>query len=166
MLLVTGAAAGQESAAPAVRPCSLRQLARWDWHRLEELYRQSDAGPVPVGFARGRAIYPPDRPLHGLNAVTTRLLWRGKDFDPDGGALVNRWLGFEAIRARVYLGPSWLDGKPSIVMDYCGTSRVWRDVRDELREVAPGLYLGIMYRRRCPRPQFRMFFALEATGCR
>jgi hypothetical protein len=48
-------------------------------------------------------------------------------------------------------------------MDYSGTSRVWRDVRDEVREVSPGLYLGRMYRRTDCGPRFEMFFALEAT---
>ena len=63
------------------------------------------------------------------------------------------------------LGPSCLDGKPSIVMDYGETSLVWADVRDEVREVAPGLYLGRMYRLKPCGPEFQMFFALQAC-CR
>jgi hypothetical protein len=47
-------------------------------------------------------------------------------------------------------------------MDYHETSRVWVDVRDEVREVAPGLYLGRMYRRKPCGPEFQFFFALEA----
>jgi hypothetical protein len=49
-------------------------------------------------------------------------------------------------------------------MDYGATSRVWADVRDEVREVAPGLYLGAMFRRRDPQPQFKMFFALQCPA--
>ena len=41
-------------------------------------------------------------------------------------------------------GPSWLDGKPSIIMDYSATSRVWADVRDEVREVAGSFVLGAL----------------------
>ena len=63
------------------------------------------------------------------------------------------------------LGPSWLDGKPSLIMDYCGTSHVWRDVRDEVREVAPGLFVGVMFRRDPCGPKFEMFFVLEAASC-
>jgi hypothetical protein len=74
---------------------------------------------------------------------------------------VNQWRGVRAIRAAVCYGPSWLDGGPSVVMDYHRTSRVWSDVRDEVREVAPGLYLGRMYRRTGCGPQFQLFFALE-----
>jgi hypothetical protein len=45
----------------------------------------------------------------------------------------------------VYTADSWLDGRPALVFDY-SRSRLWPNVRDEVREVAPGLYLGIMYR--------------------
>ena len=47
-------------------------------------------------------------------------------------------------------------------MDYSETSLVWRDVRDEMREVAPGLYLGRMYRRKKCGLEFQIFFALQA----
>jgi hypothetical protein len=140
---------------------SLDQLALMSWPQLEALYRQSTAGTIPRGFARGLAIYCPESRLAGVRSRVSRLVWRGKVFDDEGDALVNQWIGVRAIRASVYYGPSWLDGEMSIVMDYSGTSRVWSDVRDEIREVAPGLYLGRMYRRRACGPQFKMFFALE-----
>ena len=70
--------------------------------------------------------------------------------------------------AAVYYGPSWLDGQPSIIMDYAETSKLMFTLRDEIREVAPGLYLGVMFVRRdggCTH-KFRNFFALEAKpGC-
>jgi hypothetical protein len=136
---------------------------------LEQLYRGSGPGWVGEGYARGKALYDPAAPLAGLRSGATGLLWRGKVFEAGGGALVNQWRGFRAIRAEVYDGPSWLDGKPSVIMDYGRTSRVWSDVRDEVREVAPGLFLGVMYQRRCPRPKLKLFFALEfcaQNGCR
>jgi hypothetical protein len=147
-------------AGPGV-PQSLEQLARLSWPELEQLYRQAEVGAMPQGYLRGRAIYCPDKALSGARSAVTHVLWHGKEFHADC-TLINQWCGFKAIRARVYPGPSWLDGGPSLIMDYCGTSRVWADVRDELREVAPGLYLGAMYRRREPEPEFKMFFALEA----
>jgi hypothetical protein len=77
--------------------------------------------------------------------------------------MINRGpLGLEAVRAGVYVGESWLDGRPALVMDYCGLSRLFPDVRDELREVAPGLFLGLTYRRDCPGPRLVTFFALDA----
>ena len=147
---------------PAPPALSLEQLAGMTWPELESLYRASDAGAAPVGFAAGKAIYCPCDRLSGVRSKVSGALWRGKVFDPEGCGLVNQWLGFRAIKARVYYGPSRLDGKPSLIMDYGGTSWVWADVRDEAREVAPGLYLGRMYRCKSGRPEFQLFFALQA----
>ena len=54
-------------------------------------------------------------------------------------------LAIPAIRARVYQEESWFDGRNCIVLDYSQTSRICRWVRDEIREVDPGLYLGLVY---------------------
>ena len=158
----------QEGAAktpPAlVRPQSLQQLARMNWPDLERLYRESVPGKMPVGYAPGLAIYCPETPLVAARSKVTHFLWHGKHFSACDGTLVNQWCGFKAIRARVSYGESWLDGGPAVVMDYGGTSLVWNDVRDEVREVAPGLYLGAMFLRREPQPKFKMFFALECPS--
>jgi hypothetical protein len=134
------------------------------WCELECLYRHAGPGTIPEGYACGRAIYCPGAPLTPARDRFTKALWHGKHFCAADGTLINQWcLGVRAIRARVDYGCSWLDGGPSIIMDYRGMSRVWGDVRDEIREVAPGLYLGLMYRdKSCP-PQMKMFFALELT---
>lgn len=47
-----------------------------------------------------------------------------------------------AIRANVYKTTSWFDQKPAIALDYSKTSFVARPIRDEIRQVEPGLYLG------------------------
>jgi hypothetical protein len=156
---------GPEGFADAPLPgcrLSLDCLARLSWPALEALYRQAEPGAIPEGYTPGRAIYCPDSRFAGVRSKVTAALWHGKLFDPCDGTLVNQWLGFRAIKARVCYGPSWLDGRPSIIMDYSETSRVWADVRDELREVAPGLYLGRMYRRKACGAQFQFYFALEA----
>ncbi len=59
----------------------------------------------------------------------TSFLWKGKHFNADEGTLINQWCGLRAIRAQVSHGTSWIDGKPAIIMDYSGTSRVWSDVQ-------------------------------------
>jgi hypothetical protein len=155
-LLTLATAAAQEQV------LSLEQLTKLDWPQLEELYRQAEPGTVPEGYLRGRAIYGPDSKFAGTRSKVTHLLWHGKHFDSADSTLINQWCGFRAIRAKVCYGPSWLDDRPSIIMDYHETSRVWVDVRDEVREVAPGLYLGRMYRRKPCGPEFQFFFALEA----
>ena len=58
---------------------------------------------------------------------------------------ISSW-GFHAIIAKVYKGPSWLDGKECIVLDYSETSFLAHWIRDEIRQIAPGLYLGKVYR--------------------
>jgi hypothetical protein len=142
---------------------TLEGLAQMGWPELECLYRSAKAGPIPCGYLRGRAIYCPCSPRAGMKSRVSQAVWHGKIFCPETGLLVNQWCGFKAVHARVCYGPSWLDGQCSVVMDYQGTSRVvWAHVRDEIREVAPGLYLGVMFRRRPCEPEMKLFFVLEA----
>jgi hypothetical protein len=54
-------------------------------------------------------------------------------------------IGVRAIAAKVYKAPSWLDGNECIVLDYSQTSLVAHWIRDEIRLVAPGLYLGLVF---------------------
>jgi hypothetical protein len=157
-----------EQAVPLAGPVlSLEQLACMSWCELEQLYRQAATGLMPEGYLRGRAIYCPEQPLTSTRSKVTQAIWHGKFFCTDDGMLVNQWcLGMQAVKARLCYGASWLDGGPSILMDYRGTSPIiWRDVRDEIRQVAPGLYLGLMYRCKKGEPRMKMFFALEMTPC-
>ena len=68
-------------------------------------------------------------------------------FDPDKGELRNEILpfGIKAVRAAVYKDSSWLDQKETIVLDYSKTSLIAHWIRDEIREVGPGVYLGLVY---------------------
>jgi len=54
-------------------------------------------------------------------------------------------LGIQAIEATIYKQDSWYDGQPCIVLDYSKTSFVARQVRDEIREIAPGVFLGLVF---------------------
>jgi hypothetical protein len=45
----------------------------------------------------------------------------------------------------VYIAPSWFDQKPAVILDYSKSSLVAQKVRDEIREVSPGLFLGIVF---------------------
>ena len=73
--------------------------------------------------------------------------WQGKVFDAKAGLLRNHILaiGLKAIIARVYKGPSLIDNKECIVLDYSETSLVASHVRDEIRQIEPGFYLGKVY---------------------
>lgn len=116
--------------------------------QLDDLFRASPAGPIPAGEGRGTVIIAPGTAIEGPAAQLLHLLaWQGKVFDPEKGLLRNEILpvGFKAVIAQVYKGPSLFDGRECIVLDYSKTSLVAHWIRDEIREVAPALYLGIVY---------------------
>lgn len=138
------------------RPCSVEQLSRMSWCELEQLYAQLPPGQMPSGFLPGKSIY-----CSRLRSCSVNLAWKGKHFC--AGTMVNQWACHKAVDARVYLDKSWCDGKPAIVLDYRGRCGMWSDVRDEIREVCPGVYLGMMYRDTCTGPKRETFFAL---GCK
>jgi len=116
--------------------------------QLDDLFRNSPAGEIPTGEGDGTAII---KPGSDISDEIARLIhfftWKGKVFDPETGTLKNKILplGHKAIIAKVYKGESWFDKKPCIVLDYSKTSLIAKWIRDEIREVAPGIYLGIVY---------------------
>ena len=115
---------------------------------LDDLFTKSDAGPIPDGPAEGTAIIAPGTTYSPEIAKLVNLFaWQGKTFDGPHGVLRNRILPlhFNAIVAEVYKAPSWLDGKECIVLDYSKTSTVAQWIRDEIRLIAPGVYLGKVY---------------------
>jgi hypothetical protein len=116
--------------------------------KLDDLFKGSSPGDIPNGEAKGTAIIAPGTKYSETIAdVINHFGWQGKVFDAKKGLLKNRILAFgvEAIIAKVYKGPSWLDGKECIVLDYSDTSLLAHRVRDEIRMIGPGLYLGKVY---------------------
>lgn len=116
--------------------------------QLDDLFAAAPAGDIPSGKGRGQALMGTGtiaaRPL----LATTRLLvWQGKVFDSASHSLRNLItpFGVKAITADIYVDASLLDGRPCVVLDYSKTSRVAGWVRDEIREIGPGLYLGLVY---------------------
>jgi hypothetical protein len=100
-----------------------------------------------------------DTRMPALKARAFNLAWKGKCFEPDGW-FINRWPGFKALPSHAAYGPSWSDGRPSLVMEYPAGTPLFANLHDEIRAVAPGVYLGRLYER-CPCPRFVGFFALE-----
>jgi hypothetical protein len=76
--------------------------------------------------------------------------WQGKSFksqDDENGEGINRVTIFGKRRwfpFKTRFEPSFLDGKPSFRLDYSGPANppFIRSIVDEVREVAPRLYLG------------------------
>jgi hypothetical protein len=131
---------------------------------LDDLYRCGTVGSIPRGTGKGTAVLIPGRrAARVLAKITWLTAWQGKVFDEDGTKLVNLVspLRRRAVKAQVYEGDSWLDRDRCIVIDYSKTSRIARWVRDEIREVAPDMFVGLVYvgRRRLP-----LRFVLDFRG--
>ncbi len=125
-----------------------RELPSIRGSRLDDLFANAPAGQIPVGKGSGQALIATgtivSRPLV---TIAKLLAWKGKQFDGPSRTLRNLIspFGFKAITADVYADASLLDGRPCIVLDYSKTSRVAGWVRDEIREISPGVYIGLVY---------------------
>ena len=129
--------------------------------QLDDLFTKSVAGPIPDGAATGTAIIAPGTVFSPAIAQAINFFaWQGKTFDGPHGVLRNRIsvLGLNAIVAEVYKGPSWYDQKECIVLDYSKTSTVAGWIRDEMRQLEPGTYLGKVYGGEKPLINFALQF--------
>jgi len=127
---------------------SIPQLLGMSQAQLDDLFEGSEPGEIPNGEAKGTAIVAPGTTYtEEIAELISHFAWQGKTFDAQKGVLRNRILplGLDAIIAKVYKAPSWLDGKECIVLDYSETSLVARWIRDEIRQIGPGQYLGKVY---------------------
>ena len=127
---------------------TVSQMFKMSQAELDDLFTKSPAGEIPKGEAKGTAIVAPGTTYsENIATFVSHFAWQGKVFDPEKGVLRNKItpFGLNAIIAKVYKGESWLDGKECIVLDYSKTSLLAHWVRDEIRQVSPTLYLGIVY---------------------
>jgi len=128
------------------------EVTKWlamDREQLDEIYINATAGTIPSGDTRGTAIVAGTLFARWYARLARLFAWQGKVFDlfpPDyqNGILINKItaLSLTFIVAKVYKDASWMDGKETIVIDYSKTSFFAKKIRDEIREVQPGVYLG------------------------
>ncbi len=124
------------------------QLLAMTQTQLDELFKANPAGDIPDGPAKGTAIIAPGTKYSERIAdLINHFGWQGKVFDAKKGVLKNKILffGLEAILARVYKDKSWFDGEECVVLDYSETSLLAHYIRDEIRLIGPGFYLGKVY---------------------
>ena len=125
-----------------------RSLRRMDNRDLDMLFRSSPAGDLPHGRLPGTGLLFPGTPVCAPLAWLLQLLvWQGKETEASGRLLKNLIgpLGMRSIRALLSHDRSWVDGENCVLIDYSMTSIVARSVRDEVRLVAPDLYLGVVW---------------------
>lgn len=150
-------------------------LMAWEQDRLNELYADIGPGLMPDGFMEGTVIFsdaehsPIERLFakydpYGLLEKPLKFLgenlWRGKEFNAASGALWNRIHHRKRFPAVVSCGTSLFDpSKSAIVIDYSRAREVegyhpgvdWAMtqsgllIRDEIRMIRPGFYLGRAY---------------------
>lgn len=166
---------------PADGKLTFDQLARMSVTELGDLYR---AGAVPYslevldGKLRGRVLTmvgpggrPPLLDLARTVAAASWFPWAGKTLDaasPTEGTGINRirlpggikrtWFPFATT-----MGHSAIDDEPCILLDYDRDDNPWvvRKIRDELRQVAPKLFLGPAMLITPTKPRLLMYFALQ-----
>jgi len=129
-------------------PYDVPQLLKMSQAQLDELFTNSPVGNIPNGEGEGTAIVAPGTTYsEDVAQIINHFAWQGKVFDAAKGVLKNKILAFglNAIIAKVYKGPSWLDNKECIVLDYSDTSVIAQRIRDEIRQIGPGMYLGKVY---------------------
>lgn len=129
-------------------PYDVQKLLEMSQAQLDELFTRSEAGEIPDGEATGTAIVAPGTTFSPEIAKFISLFaWQGKIFDAEKGVLRNKILpfGLSAIIAKVFKADSWLDNKECIVLDYGETSLVAHWIRDEIRAISSGVYLGKVY---------------------
>lgn len=141
-------------------PTTLDELSRESDEALARLYasgRVSDAFFERSGRPRGRmlavrrltrpAVFGALRSFAGSEGFP----WGGKSFFSEArgrGRGINRVrlgpLRFEWYPFDTKIGPSRLDGKDTVVLDYDKAENPFfiRPIHDEIREIAPGLFLG------------------------
>ena len=163
--IVAGATNGlsAEDFAPMQPPLTANDLVRMSPAELDGLYRSASVGVIPCGKVKGRVIISPGSRLAPTTSKVARIWWQGKVFREDGSTAINRFAGIRIVEGSTYVGQSWMDGRPSLLLDYQHTSRLYRNIRDEIRQVGPDLYLGAMFERTQPTPTLTMYFVLETN---
>ncbi len=159
---------------------TLDDLAQLDARELRDAYASGTVPPsiaVLDGDLVGRMLAIPrlDRgPSLRVLAAFSRLRafpWAGKSFHADNettGTGVNRVKLVGTRRLFPFatrVGPSVLDDRPAIILDYDQRENPLpiRVIHDEVREVAPGLFLGpACVKRGSRKPLLVLWFAVHA----
>jgi hypothetical protein len=171
-----GKGAGHAHARAEV-PHSVDELLTLDTETLARLYREAAVPHLDRihGDLRGRMLA--WQGVHGVAADLIRGLagwdrfpWRGKSFSPrgaDAGDGVNRVLSdrIKLFKFTTFIAPSRAGTFDAVQLDYDhpGNPFFIRAIKDEIRELAPGLYLGQAYLHLKERDHLVLYFGLQMT---
>jgi hypothetical protein len=138
LITATAVSAGEPAAIAA-----FRQLSPCDY---EAMFAIGEPVKPPAAKYRGAVLWVETAACPRIRARLQNTVWKGKHFD-ECGCFTNCFPGFEALPACGRIEASWADGKPAFVMDYPSDYRLFGNNRDELRQVAPGVWLGRVWLR-------------------
>jgi len=154
---------------------TLDDLAALDADALQDLYRNARTPAIAdvQGDLEGRllAVIRAGAVRGALRWLASRKAfpWRGKTFkalSAERGEGINRVFGDEGgmrwFRFETYLAPSRAGAFDAFQLDYDNPQNPFfiRAIKDEIREVAPGLYLGQAYIVISDKARLALYFGL------
>jgi len=176
------APSSQSPSGTALDPAAQRRLHRLDslldlpCSELERLYVEARAPRIGQveGNLRGRMLaWPSLESRPGIQgairsfAGSSAFPWRGKSFHPrteNNGEGINRVLSdrFRLFRFETFIAPSRAGDFDALQLDYDlrGNPPVIRSIKDEIRELEPGLWLGQAWLKTKKREILWLYFAL------
>jgi hypothetical protein len=164
------------SAARVTPPFSgtLDDLLQLDADALGHLYAEARVPRLEdlSGDLRGRVLAVPKLPpalMAGVRrfAAHDRFPWRGKSFTPHGadrGEGINRIFtdSLRRYRFETFVGPSRAGAFDALQLDYDSPQNPFfiRPIKDEVRELRPGLWLGQAWLQLRGEPHLVLYFGL------
>jgi len=174
------ATAHSSASAPRTSLHSLDTLAERSVSELDALYRAASVsstmhaadGPLVGRMLTVRGTGPLAGPLRRW-AGSSAFLWEGKTFQAtsDTRGMGHNRVNLPGVLGKQNLfpyetlfGASAIDGKPTLILDYdlAVNPPYIRRIHDEVREVAPGLFLGPAMWKSGRNKTLVLWFALDA----
>lgn len=160
------------------QPTTLDELLHKDTEMLRVLYEQADVPRLEAvhGALRGRMLA-----VRGLPASVAKPIkrwassalfpWRGKTFRPktsERGSGINRVVSerFELYPFVTFIGKSHAGDFDALHLDYDLPENPFfiRPIRDEIRELSPGLWLGQAYLALASGTHLALYFGLTEVA--
>ena len=128
------------------KPINLLNMSQAE---IDELYKQGSVGEIPDGDGKGIAIIAAGGTiLANILALLSKLfVWEGKFFYREQKFFLNKIppFGIRAFKGEIYKGDGWFCDGEAIILDYSKTSFIFQNIREEMREIAPNVYLAQVY---------------------